>query len=249
MQITLNLRRKQLAFFLASFVILISIGLVIGYESGAPASIFGHSVEELGLGPLTINTITNRVGIGTANPAKKLDVSGEIHATGDICTDEGGGICLGSVGIGGPNLPSITFEVYNSDLATWACVEKDLQDYCGDADGCKVRLRMQHELDGWDQVRTIDGDIYMEQPGLSNNNGVGLYGWTRQNGGDYSWIAGMENQYTILAPWAWAFMLNYKHANCPGQVGYGSAYNDPYQFSFMSHPHIRTIVTIYDNTD
>jgi len=40
------------------------------------------------------------VGIGTTNPSQKLDVAGQIHATGDICTDQGGGVCL-STGGGG----------------------------------------------------------------------------------------------------------------------------------------------------
>ena len=41
------------------------------------------------------------VGIGTTNPTQKLDVSGQIHATGDICTDQGGGVCLSAGGGGG----------------------------------------------------------------------------------------------------------------------------------------------------
>ncbi|MDO8522812.1 MAG: hypothetical protein Q7S12_00800 [bacterium] len=42
------------------------------------------------------------VGIGTVSPAQKLDVvGGQIHATGDICTDAGGGKCLSTVGGGG----------------------------------------------------------------------------------------------------------------------------------------------------
>ena len=41
------------------------------------------------------------VGIGTTNPSQKLDVAGQIHATGDICTDQGGGVCLSTGGGGG----------------------------------------------------------------------------------------------------------------------------------------------------
>ena len=41
------------------------------------------------------------VGIGTTTPSQKLDVAGQIHATGDICTDAGGGKCLSTVGGGG----------------------------------------------------------------------------------------------------------------------------------------------------
>jgi len=47
------------------------------------------------------------VGIGATDPGAKLDVSGGgIHATGDICTDIGGGVCLSSGGIPGPAGPT-----------------------------------------------------------------------------------------------------------------------------------------------
>ncbi|MEM4268340.1 MAG: hypothetical protein QXK37_05945, partial [Candidatus Woesearchaeota archaeon] len=39
-------------------------------------------------------TSTGNVGIGTNAPAQRLDVNGQIHSTGDICTDSGGGKCL-----------------------------------------------------------------------------------------------------------------------------------------------------------
>jgi hypothetical protein len=37
------------------------------------------------------------LGIGTDTPIKMLDVTGEIHATGEICTDVNGGKCLGTL--------------------------------------------------------------------------------------------------------------------------------------------------------
>ncbi len=38
------------------------------------------------------------VGIGMTTPSQKLDVYGQIHATGDICIDTGGGKCLSTAG-------------------------------------------------------------------------------------------------------------------------------------------------------
>lgn len=106
---------------------------------------------------------------------------------------------------------------------------------------------MQHEMNGNDQVRVIEETIYMEQPSLSNNRGGGIYGWTRQlGGGDFSWITSGSGRYTILAPWDWVWALNYRHDYCPGQSGHSGAYSDPYLFTFMSHPHVRTNVIVYD---
>ncbi|MDO8559401.1 MAG: hypothetical protein Q7R84_03655 [bacterium] len=59
-------------------------------------------------GPLQVNGFRNigstildgDVGIGTVISNQKLDVTGQIHATGDICTDIGG-VCLSTSGGGG----------------------------------------------------------------------------------------------------------------------------------------------------
>ena len=62
------------------------------------------------------------VGIGTTNPSQKLDVAGQIHATGDICTDQGGGVCLSTGGGGGLNGPTanVAIPVLNiQETGTW----------------------------------------------------------------------------------------------------------------------------------
>ncbi|MBI2577541.1 MAG: hypothetical protein HYV77_01715 [Candidatus Wildermuthbacteria bacterium] len=55
-----------------------------------------------------------RFGIGNTNPATELDVTGQIHATGDICTDAGSGICLSTAGGGEQWILSGT-NIYNAN--------------------------------------------------------------------------------------------------------------------------------------
>nr|VFK41428.1 MAG: Collagen triple helix repeat-containing protein [Candidatus Kentron sp. TC] len=153
----------------------------------------------------------------------------------------------GDVGLPGPGTTTLKFVVYHANTSTYACVNKDLENYCGDGDGCKIRLLLQHETEGNDQVRVIEETIYMEQSSLSNNRGGGVYGWTRQSGGgDHAWITSASGRYTIFAPWGWTWAFNYRHDYCPGQSGHSAPYSNPYLFTFMSHPHIKTSVVVYD---
>lgn len=184
------------------------------------------------------------VGVVFAYGGSQPSVMG--HSAGEL-----DGVCLSD----GTNCPilmggsaPLKFEVYNSDTSTYACVEQDLEEWCGDEDGCTIRLLMQHETEGNDQVHIIDEHIYMEQVVLSNNNGAGIYGWTRQGGGgEYGWITGTTSRYQIFSPWNWIWAHNYRHDWCSGQSGNGPAFASPYRFNFMSHPHIRTNIIVYDS--
>ncbi len=141
----------------------------------------------------------------------------------------------------------MTFEFKNPDITTYECKTLNLKDYCGDEDGCTMRLNLQNEIDVNDQVRVIEETIYMEQDDMSNDNGAGTYGWTRQQGGgDALWITGITGIYTIFDAWGLAWMFNYNHDFCPGQSGSGPAHTDPYNFTIMIHPHISAKVFVYD---
>lgn len=41
-------------------------------------------------------------------------------------------------------------------------------------------------------------------------------------------------------------MYNYRHDWCPGQSRHGSAWDDPFKFTFMSAPHVRARIIVYD---
>jgi hypothetical protein len=69
--------------------IIMTLGMASAYNSGGPASAMGHSVEELDLDVLQIDTSNNRVGIGTPSPDGELEIvnAGDV---GVIIDSEGG---------------------------------------------------------------------------------------------------------------------------------------------------------------
>lgn len=197
---------------------------------------------------LTVDT-EGKVGIGTEAPQAELDVKGKIRSSKDGYEFPDGTILESADRFGSPPLK---FEVgIKNNTSTWDCeCNVDLEDYCGDEDGCRIRLLMQHETDSYDKVKCIEEFIYMEQPDKSSKKYPGVYGWTRQmGGGDVAWIAGVNNKnYEIFGPWDWAYMYNYNHKYCPGQSGAtGPTHTNPYEFTFMSHPHVLTTIFVYDN--
>jgi len=182
------------------------------------------------------------------------NAGGVWHALQTISTGSTGAVSVDADGNGVIDLAGnatqragMSFEVYNADTTTYACIKKDLKDSCGDFDGCTIRVLMQHEIDQYDQVRIIDENIYMEQDSLAIKKGAGVHGWTRQSGGgDYDWITGMTNKYTIFSPWDWVWVRNYDTSVCQGRTADSAAHTNPYDFTFMSHPHVRTNFIVYD---
>ena len=136
-----------------------------------------------------------------------------------------------------------------SNTTTYQCIDDvDLEDYCGDEDGCMVRFFMNHKTNGDDLVRTVEALIYMEEPEtFSNNQRATIYGWTRgEGGGDVAWQRGDGIEQNVYAPWGWAWIRDFKTTGgC--SVGPNVEYTNPYTFSLMVHPAVRAKIIFYDN--
>ena len=69
--------------------------------------------------------------------------------------------------------PSQTITLNPGSNTTYhRCTNRNVQSECGDADGCTIRMVLDHKLDGWDQVHILESDIYMENfaTNLSNTS-------------------------------------------------------------------------------
>ena len=226
---------------------------------------FGFSIsDETNLAFRFVVSPTGNVGIGTASPGAKLDVAGDIRA-GDLTVG-------GNLSVGGkyydqndtsyyldPNGTSrvkqmeVKGDVYivgsNTDQANWYCQKVNLQDTCGDENGCTIKLILGHETVGDDQTLSSTEFINMEDQQLSRNNGVGVYGVTTQSaGGYYQWISGASWWLgEIFAPWSWIYVHNFKHQFCANaDPGVQGPAEPPYIFWIMAHPDVTAKVIVYD---
>ena len=220
MDIHIHLSKRFVLSTVVAFGVLVLVmgvqSYTSGHDSSNPPSWMGHSGEEV-----EVMFEGNMMNLNTALAAMQ--------------------------GSGTRDSEDFIFEVYNPDTTTYACVTQNLEEYCGDIDGCSIRLMLQHETQPNDQFLMIDEYIAMEQADLSNENGAGLYGHTRQPGGfTSSWITGTDARYTLYHPWDWTWMFNYTHGWCEGQAGHAPAFTDEYDFSFMSHPNVRTRIIVQD---
>lgn len=152
---------------------------------------------------------------------------------------------LGTNGGGTQSADPVIFEVFNPNTTSWTCVDVYLEDECGDLDGCRIRLLMQHETQKSDQVKNAEAIVYLENPGTSNNKGAGLYGNLRGYDGEKNWISGVTKKYNIWNPGNWVLMTNYRPKNC-GQETPGYTGIDRYKFTFMAHPLVRANVVVTD---
>ncbi len=157
--------------------------------------------------------------------------------------------------------PDLVFELGDKTEQThWHCIDDmDLQDYCGDADGCRVMGTMTHET-YYDQTLSFSFEIHMEQAELSNNvYPKGIYGGTMDvyTHTFTQWYSGSPDYpyYSVLYPWYWVYLSTYTHQYCPKKptalppdmTQRGVATPLPaYHFSLMIHPHVTGRFVIRD---
>lgn len=135
------------------------------------------------------------------------------------------------------------YVVGHENLTHWVCVDLPMPRQLMDFEGGTIRLIMQHETDGHDQIRVIDEHIAVEHVNDaygSRGRHNGLYGWTRQSGGgDHGWILGDSGAHTLFNPWGWSHMVDYRW-------GQGNALLGGNNVRFCSHPHVTTRLIFLD---
>lgn len=173
------------------------------------------------------------------------------HAVSEIqkCSDGEsltmvGGV-WGCVDVGSGGSVSLVLS-YNQDSATeWQCDEQDLEDYCGDADGCEIRTLVT-DLNN-DQTFVETYSLYMEQPATSpaksRGTGVGLHGGTSMEDVEHSIWQNGAGIYHIMLDMHGFTMENGKHTFCGGT---STAYVNPYMFAFRVEYNKKATIVIYD---
>lgn len=180
------------------------------------------------------------VGVGTETPETKLDVDGTIRSRNGGYKFPDGTTLDSAARFGSPPLKYIIGE---ENSTNWDCeCNVDLKDYCGDEDGCKIRVLLQYETSGYDEVRCFEEKIYMEQPTLSSNRLSDTFGWSWSENRGFR--TGGGGKYEIFGAWDWVYMYNYTHSYCP--QGVSAAYAKPHDFSFMVPPAITATIVVYD---
>jgi hypothetical protein len=140
----------------------------------------------------------------------------------------------------------LQIKLFEPDQTTWKCSTVNVQEHCGDDDGCTMRVGNQNEIEGIDQVLVTGATIYMEQADQSSNLHSSTAGRTLvHGGGDYNWFTGSTNLKIIFSAWGSSHIYNYVPASCRSG-GNSPTHSDPYDFTFVSHPNHGTNFIIYD---
>jgi len=199
------------------------------------------------------NLVNNTIGVakleGYDSGTNTLKLSGQVGAQ-KFC-DENGQNCKSITEIlsWDPSdmesyTPPLKFKLQNPDVTTWVCETRDLEPWCGDEDGCTIRLQMQHETNKND-VRTIDFNIYAKSYDGDPNHAyvTSMDSCCNRSAGTTG--AG-SSLYQLLYPWEWVYAGDFCETQCTNCGTHNVSYDGPYQFTFRTHPHVSTIIIVYD---
>ena len=135
------------------------------------------------------------------------------------------------------------YVVGGTDHVTWYYRDIEMPPELLDADGGRIRMIMQHELNPHDELRMVDLSIAAEE--TNDNYGrrgrhPGRFGWTRQTGGgEHAWILGDNVRHNLAEPWHWAWILDHSWAGGGGRPLGGN------KIRLVSHPHVTTRYIFY----
>jgi hypothetical protein len=117
----------------------------------------------------------------------------------------------------------------------------DIGKYCGDANGCTIKLLLNHKINH--EVRALSAELYFQQPYQEGR----IHGFSTQ-GGNYETAfvlggsPGEKKDIIHNHGWDWISVRNYGSA----QVGSETNAYSGYKIQFMTHPHVSATVIIYD---
>jgi hypothetical protein len=179
----------------------------------------------------------DRVGIGTPTPTagKNLDVVGDTQFSGNMnlkgALTAGNPIATatlypnmrlavgGDVLVGGNVMmsgtingeqPGIKFRINAGGRQRNATVV-DIQNLCGDQDGCRIRVLMHHNNGS---LRVLMEDIFIADPSWPKFEGGGLRGTTQPSDtGRRDWSLDTNNRATIFEATDWCKGTNFVEAN------------------------------------
>ena len=250
---------------IASNVVLGNKGFFSPYSTGGAELRLGSSyIRDSGDNILHIsgsliqmdnNLLASGICFGTDCISSWSEISGEASfptcGEGQILKYNGAEwVCSTDNAFGDGISPPLKIELISNltDVGSECVHDVNLRDYCGDEDGCVIKIMMHNKNRGDDLVNSNEVHIYMEQEDLSRNLSGGVYFHTMFTyGGSIDSFTGTSSLVTIFDYGGWANMLNHKPYYCSDQTATSDAYTDPYTFTFTSAWYTKTVFFIYDS--
>lgn len=230
MKVEINISKARFVVLLIGILLVGGGFLVYAYNAGfsniaADAATFGHSSDE--------------VVLRLAN--------GELATLQDYLINTQPFVLSGDDALGAPLVYTVN-NVFNTnpdpDFSYICLNDIDLEEYCGDDDGCVIRVVANRKTD--DYVTVTDFSLYAEQESFSNKVNVGFHGYTSSALGVISWIVGDAARSLIFdSPSDWVQLVDYRHSYCSGNNNL--VYADPFKFTLLVPEAIRAKMIVYDS--